>query len=75
MFQVLVLVCSIGVAPMDCQTTDTAIETIRGPEAANEIQCGLYGQAYFAEMGQYALRDGQYLKVMCTRTNIGKTAG
>ncbi len=44
MFQVLVLVCSIGVAPMDCQT-DTAIETIRGPEAANEIQCGLYGQA------------------------------
>ena len=74
MFQVLVLVCSVGVAPADCQT-DTAVKTIRGPEAANEIQCGLYGQAYFAEMGQYQLDGDEYLKVMCTRTSIGKTAG
>lgn len=74
MFQVLVLVCSIGIAPVDCQT-DTAIRTIRGPEAGNEVQCGLYGQAYFAENGQYELGDGEYLKVMCTRTSIGKTAG
>lgn len=74
MFQILVLVCSVGVAPADCQT-DTAIKVIRGPEAANEVQCGLYGQAYFAEMGQHELADGEYLKVMCIRTSIGKTTG
>jgi hypothetical protein len=63
-----------AIAPPDCQT-DTAMKTLRGPEAANEVQCGLYGQAYFAQMGQYTMTDGQYLKVMCTRTSIGKTAG
>jgi hypothetical protein len=74
MFQILVLVCSISVAPPDCQT-DTAIKTIQGPEAANEIQCGLYGQAYFAQVSQHQLGGDEYLKVMCTRTSIGKTAG
>ena len=74
MFQILALVCSVSIAPADCQT-DTAIKTLSGPEAANEVQCGLYGQAYFAEKGQYALTEGEYLKVMCTRTSIGKTAG
>jgi hypothetical protein len=74
MFQILALVCSIGMAPADCQT-DTAIKTMLGPEAANEVQCGLYGQAYFAELGHYSLGKSEYLKVMCTRTSIGRTAG
>lgn len=74
MFQVLALVCAISTAPADCQT-DTALKALRGPEAANEVECGLYGQAYFAEMGQYTLTNGQYLKIMCTRTSIGKTVG
>jgi hypothetical protein len=26
-------------------------------------------------MSQYTITDGQYLKIMCTRTSIGKTAG
>jgi hypothetical protein len=73
MFQIMVLVCAINITPADCQT-DTAIKTLRGPEAANEVQCGLYGQAHFAQLGQYRLTKGQYLKVMCTRTSIGKTA-
>ena len=74
MFQVLVLVCAASITPADCQT-GTAIKTLRGPEASNELECGLYGQAYFAEMGQYTLTNGQYLKIMCTRTSIGKIAG
>jgi len=72
MFQVLILVCAIAVAPPDCQP-GSAIETIRGPEAANEVACGFHGQAYFAQ--HHRLRDGEYLKVTCTRTSIGKTAG
>ena len=74
MFQVLALVCSVIITPADCQT-DTAIKTIRGPEAGNEVECGLYGQAYFAEISPYALTEGEYLKVMCTRTSIDKTYG
>ena len=73
MFQVLVLVCAINIMPPDCQT-NTAIKKLPGPEAANELECGLYGQAYFAQMGQYTLTKGHYLKIMCTRTSIGKTA-
>lgn len=33
------------------------------------------GRAIFAQMGPYTLTDGQYLKVVCTRTAIGKIAG
>ena len=74
MFQVMVLVCAISITPAECQT-NTAIKTLRGPEAANEVECGLYGQVYFAQMGQHRLTKGQYLKIMCTRTSIGKIAG
>jgi hypothetical protein len=74
MFQILALVCSISIAPADCQT-ETAIKAIRGPEATNEVECGLYGQTYFAQMGQYTLTEGEYLKVMCTRTSFDKTLG
>ena len=68
MFQVMVLVCAISITPAECQT-NTAIKTLRGPEAANEVECGLYGQVYFAQMGQHRLTKGQYLKIMCTRTS------
>ena len=68
------LVCSVSIAPADCQT-DTAIKTVHGPGAANEVECGLYGQAFFAEMGQFMLAPGEYLKIMCTRTSISKTVG
>jgi hypothetical protein len=74
MFQVFILVCAIGVPPADCQT-NSAIQTIRGPEAPNEVACGLFGQAFFAQVSQQKLREGEYLKITCTRTSIGKTVG
>jgi hypothetical protein len=74
MFKVLILVCSIAVAPEDCKT-DTAVSVIDGPDAPNEVMCGLNGQAYIATTAIAAKRHDEYVKVRCSRTNIGRTVG
>lgn len=74
MFKVLILVCSITLAPEDCQT-DSAVAVINGPDAPNELMCGLNGQAYVATTGIAPKTDNQYLKVRCSRMNIGPTVG
>lgn len=67
-FAVMILVCAAGMHPADCRL-DTAVDVIAGPEARNEIMCALHGQAYFAESALGAgLREGEYVKVLCTRT-------
>jgi hypothetical protein len=66
MFEVLVLVCSIGVSPSEC-LGDTAIDVIKGPTASSEITCGLHGQAYVAETTMSNRLKDAYLKVLCTR--------
>lgn len=48
MFKVLILVCSVNLAPAECQI-NTALDVINGPEAQNELMCGFHGQAYIAE--------------------------
>lgn len=65
MLQILLLVCSLSVAPADCDKT-TALDFIYGPVVANELQCGLYGQGLLASL---AIRpqEGEYLKVSCTK--------
>jgi hypothetical protein len=76
MFSVLILICNVSLAPMDCQR-ETAVDIIQGPPAANEMQCALYGQAFYAEtaMGR-GMRPDEYLKVKCQRTTInGGTVG
>jgi hypothetical protein len=74
-FKVLILVCSINTTPADCQT-DTAVDVISGPEAANQSVCGLYGQAYIADTALgTALRADEYVKVKCTHTEAGKVVG
>lgn len=66
MLQVLILICSIGVAPADCQI-DTALEVIRGPQAANVMMCGLYGQAYIAQTSLAPRASHEYAKIKCVR--------
>jgi hypothetical protein len=66
MFKVLVLVCSMGIAPQDCEQ-DNAVDVIVGPAAANELACGFSGQAYLAGTA-LAPTDGNYVKIQCTRT-------
>jgi len=73
MFQVLILLCAIELSPPYCQP-HTALEVITGPEAQNEVMCGVYGQEFAAERSMsHPLRAGEYLKLVCTRTTIGPT--
>lgn len=74
MFKLLILVCSIAVAPEDC-TADSAVAVIDGPDAPNEVMCSLNGQAYVATTALAAKRHDEYVKVRCSRTNIGPTVG
>lgn len=75
MFQVLILVCSINLTPIECQSA-TALQVISGPDASDESVCGLYGQAYIADNAiGLSLHDDEYVKVKCTRTSIGKAVG
>lgn len=71
MFQVLILICSMSLAPADCQR-NSAVDVIQGPQADNVAMCGLHGQAYLAEIALGARhRDDEYVKISCTRTTIG----
>jgi hypothetical protein len=66
MFEVLILVCSIGLTPTECQM-NTAIDVVKGPTASNEVTCGLHGQVYLAETTMANRLKDAYLKVLCTR--------
>lgn len=74
MFKVLILVCSVSLSPQDCRP-DNATAVINGPEAQNELMCGLNGQAYLAGTAIAGKRDDEYIKVRCARTTIGQTVG
>ena len=67
MFKVILLVCAANVAPSDCQA-DTAIHLVNGPDASNEVMCGMQSQAYLAQtwIGQ-SLAEGEYVKIVCQR--------
>jgi hypothetical protein len=64
MFQILILVCSVGVAQADCQP-DTALDVINGPTAESEMTCGLHGQAYIAQTSLRPRAADEYVKIKC----------
>jgi hypothetical protein len=66
MFQVLILICSVGLAPGDCQV-ETALDVVRGPSAPNALLCGLHGQAYIAPTALAPRGPGEYVKIKCLR--------
>jgi hypothetical protein len=74
MFKVLILVCSVALTPDECQA-DTAVAVIDGPEAPNEVMCGLNGQAYLAGTAMASKQEDEYVKVTCSRSTIGRTVG
>ncbi len=64
MLQVLILICSISIAPADCQI-ETALQIINGPEVPNDVMCGMHGQAYLAQTSLVPQGPGEYVKVKC----------
>ena len=71
MFKVILLICAANLSRGECRI-DTARSVLYGPDAKNEIVCGLQSQAYLAatEIGRN-LKPGEYLKISCRRTTIG----
>ena len=67
-FVVFIYLCAASTAPADCDRR-TAINVVHGPEAPNEIACGLGAQMM---MVQTAIRpvDGQYFKITCARRKV-----
>jgi hypothetical protein len=67
-FVVFVYLCAASVAPADCDRR-TAIDVALGPEASNEIACGLGAQEM---MARTAIRpkDGEYFKIACVRRRV-----
>jgi len=74
MFKVLILLCSINLAPSECQM-DNAIDVINGPDAQNEVMCGFYGQAYIADradrQARRRVRQGQVHAHLDRQDDVG----
>jgi hypothetical protein len=64
-FVVYILLRAASTAPGDCDTRN-AIDVMPGPEAQNEIMCGLEAQEAFA-LTAISPRDGEYVKISCLR--------
>ena len=72
MFRVILLICAAHIHQSDCQI-NTALTVLQGPDASNEMACGLQSQAYFASTAlAKTLADDEYLKVTCIRSSAGK---
>ncbi len=64
-FLVYIFVCAASTAPGDCDR-HSAIDVVLGPEASNEIMCGLAAQEMFARTSILP-KDGEYVKISCVR--------
>jgi hypothetical protein len=73
MFKVLILICSMHVAPHDCERGN-AIDVIVGPTASNELTCGFATQAYVAGTA-LAPAGENYLKIQCMRPSLQAVPG
>jgi hypothetical protein len=63
--EVIILVCSLGLSPAECQE-DSAFDVIHAPvETGSMMNCGLYGQAFVAQTSLAKRLDGTYLKIRC----------
>ena len=64
-FLVYILLCAASTAPGDCDR-HSALDVVLGPEAQNEIMCGLQAQEMFAGTA-IRPKDGEYVKISCIR--------
>jgi hypothetical protein len=73
MFQVLILICAAGVSPGDCQA-ENALDVLRGPFVANEMMCGMQGQAYIAPTAVVPRGPGEFVKIKCMSAPAARNA-
>src|SRR5277367_2502025 len=67
-FVVFIYLCAASTEPADCDRR-TAIDVALGPQAENELTCGLGAQEM---MARTAIRpkDGEYFKIACVRHKV-----
>jgi hypothetical protein len=65
MFRVLILVCSMNLAPQDCEIKN-AIHVIAGPLVSSERSCRLSGNAFVVSTTM-APTDREYVTIRCRR--------
>ena len=67
---VYIFLCAASTAPADCDRTN-AIDVAIGPQASNELMCGLGAQEM---MARTAIRpkDGEYFKIACVRKVVAE---
>jgi hypothetical protein len=61
----LILVCSVNVAPADCQL-ETALDIVQGPQVASVFDCGRASQALVAQTTILRNAANEYMKVRCS---------
>jgi len=66
MLLVVVLICSVATAPVDCRDL-TAIQVISGGEARTPGNCGALAQEAIARAAIKPEPDREYAKVQCLR--------
>ncbi len=64
-FVVYILLCAASTMPGECDTRN-AVDVVLGPDARNEITCGLAAQEMIAQTA-ITPRHGEYLKISCVR--------
>ena len=71
MFKVILLICAVSVQQPDCNIHN-AVDVIYGPDADNEITCGMQSQAFLAgtAIGRNLTQE-HYAKIRCVRSGIG----
>ena len=67
-FVVYILLCSAATSRTDCDTR-TALDVTFGPEARNEVMCGLSAQEMFAHTA-IRPKDGEYIKIACVHRRV-----
>ena len=65
MFKVLILVCSMNLAPQDCEIKN-AIHVIAGPMVSSELSCRRSAQTLIFRTA-VAPTDAEYVKIQCKR--------
>jgi hypothetical protein len=65
MLQVVILICSTNLSPMDCQS-NTALDVIYGPQTSNAMMCGMQGQAFVARTAIVGRSPNEFIKIRCS---------
>jgi hypothetical protein len=73
MFQIIVLICSLGVPRPACQA-ENALDVFLGPVIANQVMCGFHGQAFLAQTAVVARGQNEYVKIQCAPTAVAQQA-